>query len=197
MTVVFDDNGHASTAGTIRVYHYVSETGEYWTWSDEFIPVGVSIPGNATLIDPGEDISGHVWVFDGSAWVSEEDHRGETVYSTATGAESAVGYIGDIKDGYTSLAPATSFDKWDGEKWVTDADAQHTAAIKRAENERQQLLKHADAVMLDWRTELMLGEISENNRTKLSAWIAYKNEVKSADVTTDPQRVNWPGMPEV
>ncbi|EHC9773890.1 tail fiber assembly protein [Salmonella enterica subsp. diarizonae serovar 50:z:-] len=69
--------------------------------------------------------------------------------------------------------------------------------IQSAEFERERLLKHADEVMLDWRTELMLGEISDANRAKLSAWLAYKNEVKSADVTTDPERVNWPVPPEV
>ncbi|MDC6989933.1 tail fiber assembly protein [Escherichia coli] len=67
--------------------------------------------------------------------------------------------------------------------------------IAAAEYERQQLLAHADAVMFDWRTELMLGEISDANRAKLSAWLAYKNEVKSVDVTTDPDHVNWPVPP--
>ncbi|MCC2941289.1 tail fiber assembly protein [Citrobacter freundii] len=68
--------------------------------------------------------------------------------------------------------------------------------ISAAEQMRQQLLAHADAVMLDWRTELMLGEISDVNRAKLSAWMAYKNEVKSVEVTTDPENVNWPVPPE-
>ncbi|MDE9782002.1 tail fiber assembly protein [Escherichia marmotae] len=68
--------------------------------------------------------------------------------------------------------------------------------IAAAENERQRLLAYADAVMLDWRTELMLGEISDANREKLSVWLAYKNEVKSADVTTDPEHVIWPVPPE-
>lgn len=67
--------------------------------------------------------------------------------------------------------------------------------IAAAEQVRQQLLAHADAVMLDWRTELMLGEISDANRAKLSAWLAYKNEVKSADVTTDIEHVSWPVPP--
>lgn len=69
--------------------------------------------------------------------------------------------------------------------------------IAAAEQVRQQLLTHADAVMLDWRTELMLGEISDANRAKLSAWMAYKNEVKAVDVTTAPENVNWPVPPEV
>lgn len=195
MTVVFDETGHASTAGTIRVFHYISSTGEYRGWSDEYIPVGVSLPGSSTTIDPGEDIAGHAWVFDGSSWVSKEDHRDETVYSITGGEPSIVDYIGAIRDGFTTLPPVTQFDKWDGEKWVTDTDAQYAAAINRAENERQKLLKHADDVMLDWRTGLMLGEISDDNRAKLSAWLAYKNQVKAVDVTTDPENVNWPVAP--
>lgn len=69
--------------------------------------------------------------------------------------------------------------------------------IQAAENERQRLLTAADAIMLDWRTELMLGEISDANRVKLSAWLAYKNEVKTVDVTTNPEHVNWPVIPEL
>ncbi|EBQ1372734.1 tail fiber assembly protein [Salmonella enterica] len=72
----------------------------------------------------------------------------------------------------------------------------HEELIQTAENERERLLKHADDVMLDWRTELMLGEISDANRAKLSAWLAYKNDVKAADVTTDPEHVSWPVPPE-
>ncbi|EHA9291230.1 tail fiber assembly protein [Salmonella enterica subsp. enterica serovar Poona] len=73
----------------------------------------------------------------------------------------------------------------------------HEELIQAAENERQRLLSAADAIMLDWRTELMLGEISDANRVKLSAWQAYKNEVKAVDVTTAPEHVNWPVIPEL
>lgn len=73
----------------------------------------------------------------------------------------------------------------------------HEELIAIAEQVRQQLLAHADAVMLDWRTELMLGEISDANRAKLSAWLAYKNDAKAVDVATDPEHVNWPVPPEV
>lgn len=81
--------------------------------------------------------------------------------------------------------------------WTNIAPPSHEELVQTAEFERQRLLNNADAVMLDWRTELMLGEISDANRAKLSAWMAYKNEVKSADVTTDPEHVNWPVSPEV
>lgn len=81
--------------------------------------------------------------------------------------------------------------------WIDIPAPTKEELILTAENERQRLLKQADAVMLDWRTELMLGEISDANRGKLSAWLAYKNEVKTWDIKTDPENVNWPVPPVV
>lgn len=81
--------------------------------------------------------------------------------------------------------------------WIDIPPATREELIAAAEQERQKLLAHADAVMLDWRTELMLGEISDANRGKLSAWLAYKNEVKTWDIKTDPENVNWPVPPVV
>ena len=43
---------------------------------------------------------------------------------------------GDYPAGTTTQAPATAFDKWDGEKWVTDSDAQQAAAVSGAEAEK-------------------------------------------------------------
>ncbi|EKT1596844.1 tail fiber assembly protein [Escherichia coli] len=196
MKPVFDDAGLAIEAGEIRCFYYDSLTLEYTGWSDEFINIGVSMPGNSTDIDPGDEMAGKVAVFTGGVWKLEEDHRGESVWSTKDGRAVIIDYIGEIKSDFTTMSPSTPFDKWDGMQWVTDTEAQYAAAITQAENERQRLLKHADAVMLDWRTELMLGEISEANKAKLSAWLAYKNEVKSVDVTTDPEHVSWPVLPE-
>ncbi|CAM8320228.1 MULTISPECIES: tail fiber assembly protein [Citrobacter] len=197
MKPVFDETtGHATTAGDIRCYYFDSETGEYTGWSDEFINVGVSMPGNSTDIDPGEEVAGQVSVFAGQAWVSRPDQRGTIVYSTTDLSESVVDYIGDIKPDFTTMSPATPFDKWDGSEWVTDIESQRASAITQAENERQRLLEQADSVMLDWRTELLLGEISDANRAKLSAWLAYKTRVKSLDVTIDPEHVSWPVPPE-
>ena len=72
----------------------------------------------------------------------------------------------------------------------------HEQLIQIAENERQRLLSAADAIMLDWRTELMLGEISDANRAKLSAWLAYKNQVNAVDKNEAiTEGFNWPNAP--
>ena len=95
-----------------------------------------------------------------------------------------------IKEG---LVPITR----SGAMAIINPPPTHEQLIQAAENERQRLLSAADAIMLDWRTELMLGEISDANRAKLSAWLLYKNQVKAVDVTTDPEHVNWPVIPEL
>ncbi|EIY7074174.1 tail fiber assembly protein [Salmonella enterica] len=196
MKPIFDENGLAIEAGNVRCFYYDTVTGEYTGWSDEFINIGVSMPGSSTVIDPGQDVAGTVAVFNETGWEYLEDHRGETVYSTEDGTIRTVDYIGTIKNSFTITPPTTPFDKWDGQKWVTDADELHAASVAIAEQERHRLLTHADNVMFDWRTELMLGEISDANRAKLSAWLTYKNDVKSVDVTTAPEDVNWPALPE-
>ena len=95
-----------------------------------------------------------------------------------------------IKEG---LVPITRSEAME----IINPQPTHEQLIQAAENERQRLLSAADAIMLDWRTELMLGEISDANRAKLSAWLLYKNQVKAVDVTTDPEHVNWPVIPEL
>lgn len=59
-----------------------------------------------------------------------------------------------------------------------------------AENNRASLLSAADAIMLDWRTELQLGSISDEDRAKLYDWLKYKKDLKSAEPN------NWPPAPE-
>jgi hypothetical protein len=51
--------------------------------------------------------------------------------------------------------------------------------IENVEHERQRLLNYADKITLDWRTELGLGEISDDDRAKLSAWMTYKRSIKT------------------
>ncbi|WP_369833111.1 tail fiber assembly protein [Cronobacter malonaticus] len=68
--------------------------------------------------------------------------------------------------------------------------------IAQSENQRAQLLATADDVTADWRVELMLGDISDEDKAKLSAWMDYKKEVKAVDTSTAPD-VSWPAQPEV
>lgn len=115
----------------------------------------------------------------------------------------AISYSPDAFGGKSYMAPEPSLDiigraTFDREKgeWVIDAPYVMTDEdyVRAAEVERTSLLNVADAVMLDWRTELMLGQISDENKGKLSLWLNYKNEVKAVDVST---AYAWPTPPAV
>lgn len=196
MKPVFDENGLAKEPGNIRCFYFDSVTGEYTGLSDEYINVGVSMPGHSTDIYPGDDEAGYVSVFTDSGWNKEEDHRGDTVYSTTDGIASTVDYIGPVRDGYTTIAPSGPYDKWDGEKWVTDTNAQHAADVEVANQQKAALLAEAQQTISLWQTELQLGIISDEDKTSLIAWMNYIKAVQAVDTSTAPDII-WPTPPEV
>ncbi|MBJ9214927.1 tail fiber assembly protein [Citrobacter freundii] len=195
MMSLFDKNGNAKETHVATVSSYDAMTGEFIDTYDVRIIDGTGIPAFSTLTIAPEPEKGFAYIWNGQSWDVVPDYRGMTAYIKESGAGVTVRDIGELAETLTLIKPLTPFDKWDGMQWVTDTEAQYAAAITQAENERQRLLKHADAVMLDWRTELMLGEISDANKAKLSAWLAYKNEVKSINVTTSFDHVSWPAVP--
>lgn len=56
---------------------------------------------------------------------------------------------------------------------------------------RAQLLAESAAVTADWRAEASIDEISDEDRVKLKAWLAYNKAVKATAVGED-----WPPIPE-
>ena len=59
------------------------------------------------------------------------------------------------------------------------------------EADRERLLAESAVVTADWRAEASIGEISDDDRDKLKAWLAYNKAVKAAVVGED-----WPPVPE-
>lgn len=197
MKPVFDDNGLAIEAGNIRCFYYCPVTGEYTGWSDEYINVGVSMPGNSTGINPGNVAAGLVSVFSGGKWLRHEDHRGTAIYSTEDGHKETVTTIGAIPDGFVTAAPTTSWDVWNGSEWATDADAQHRAAIEVAELQRQSLIDAAMSSISLIQLKLQAGrKLTPSETTKLNTTLDYIDVVTATDASTAPD-VNWPTHPEV
>ncbi|WP_397322257.1 tail fiber assembly protein [Pantoea agglomerans] len=70
----------------------------------------------------------------------------------------------------------------------------------RAEQQRQGLLSAANATIADWRTELQLDVISENDRASLIKWMEYIRNLKSlvfSDIVDDADynSIVWPEQP--
>lgn len=197
MSIQFNEKGHATTAGTVRVFYYDAKSKEYCGWSDEFIPVGVSLPGNSTLVETGEPVAGQVWIFDGGQWLESEDHRGETVYSIADRSAVRVNYLGALKEGFTAAPPATEYDAWNGHEWETNTIEQKAAAVEDAERNRQGLINTAmqsvDVIQLKLRAGRQLTDAEQN---KLDAVLNYIDELTSLNIDSAPD-IDWPTIQAV
>lgn len=191
MKPVFGEDGHAAEAGTIRAYYFDYATGEYTGWSDEFINIGVSMPGCSTDLAPGEEVAGFAQVFTGQRWEAQEDHREKTVYSTSDRKSSVVDYIGCIREGFTLVAPSTHFDKWVDGKWVTDASEQNEAITVSNTQQKVALIIEASnyiAPMVDARDG---GYIDDADVAVLAAWQKYRYALTKVD----PAKPVWPERP--
>jgi len=193
--VMLDKNGQAKSAGTLTIYNYDALNGEFTGSSEEYLPQGVGLPANACITAPPTVEAGQAAVYRDGNWQVVADHRGEKVYSITDGSATEIAELGDYPAGATPLAPATVYDKWDGEKWVTDADAQHAAAVNNAARQKSALISEANEVTQAWQAQLLLGIITDADKTSLTAWMKYIQALQATDVTTAPD-VSWPEKPE-
>lgn len=193
--VTLDKNGQAKSAGTLTVYNFDSLAGEFIGSADEYLPQGVGLPACACAVAPPQTEAGSVAVYRDGGWQTVPDHRGETVYSTGDGSATVISEPGDYPAGTTLLAPETVFDKWDGEKWVTDADAKQAAVVDDAARKKSTLISEANGVTQVWQTQLLLGIITDADKASLTAWMKYIQAVQSVEPADAPVII-WPQKPQ-
>ncbi|EFC9694743.1 tail fiber assembly protein [Escherichia coli] len=189
----------ATAAGNITVYNYDCETREYISTSTEYLAVGVGIPACSCLDAPGTHKAGYAICrsVDLNSWEYVPDHRGEVVYSTETGDTKEITVPGDYPENTTTIAPLTPYDKWDGEKWVTDTEAQHSAAVEAAEAQRQSLIDAAMASISLIQLKLQAGrKLTQAETTRLNAVLDYLDALEMVDTSSAPD-IEWPTPPEV
>lgn len=86
--------------------------------------------------------------------------------------------------------------KYDGQQFIAPEVPKLTAEEiqQQAKAYRDDLLDRANAVTGDWRTELALGIISDEDKATLITWMNYIKAVKAVDLSTAPDIV-WPAAP--
>ncbi|WP_338267504.1 tail fiber assembly protein, partial [Escherichia coli] len=186
---ILGKDGYALNDGEIIVHNYDGETREYISTSTEYLAVGVGIPACSCLDAPGTHKAGYAICrsVDLNSWEYVPDHRGEVVYSTETGDTKEITVPGDYPENTTTIAPLTPYDKWDGEKWVTDTEAQHSAAVEAAEAQRQSLIDAAMASISLIQLKLQAGrQLTQAETTRLNAVLDYIDAVTATDTSTAP-----------
>ncbi|MDI7383613.1 tail fiber assembly protein [Cronobacter dublinensis] len=194
--VTLDNHGLAITSGSLVVYNYNVSTGEYLGANEEYLPQGVGLPANSTAVAPPAFEKGSTALYQNGSWSIVTDHRGEMVYSIKDGMAVEITAAGDYPADTTPLKPSTSYDVWNGKAWITDVQAQHTAQVEAAEQERQTLLSAAQSTIGIWQSKLLLGRISESEKTRLNSWLDYIDALQAIDVSVAPA-IRWPSLPAV
>lgn len=192
--VTLDKNGLAKSAGTLTIYNFDAVSGEFTGSSDEFLAQGVGLPANACITAPPATEAGRVALYRDGRWLDVADHRGKTVYSITDSAAVLINVPGEYPADTTPLKPATTWDKWDGEKWVTDPAEEKAAAIKEARERQTLLVAEANSITQAWQTQLLLGIITESDKASLTAWMKYIQVIQDKDLSGAPN-IDWPEKP--
>ncbi|CNG46970.1 tail fiber assembly protein [Yersinia similis] len=178
---VLNKSNQAQLAGWVTVFNIHPDSREYLSSVEEYLAEGVGIPANTYLDKPLKAKKGFAVCrsADNSQWEYLPDHRGETRYSTITGATTTLSEIGDYPADTTELAPTTTFDQWDGTRWVTDKD--RVAAVAR--RYRDAFIEATDPMMVSDYSIDDMPLTSEQRRELAETRLAFK---------TWPTQENWP-----
>ncbi|HHR6222762.1 TPA: tail fiber assembly protein [Providencia alcalifaciens] len=193
----FDENGLATKAGWVDVYICDPVTREYIRASLDNVPFGGSVVADAYLDAPEIPTKSDIAIVrssDGRSWMHVADHRGKTAYNTENRQLIEIDFIGDLPATLTLLEPKTEFDKWDGKKWVTDTNAQHTELVAQAEQEKVQRLAEAEQHIGMLERKVRLGMATDAEKELLTQWEVYSIKVADIDTSLAPN-IEFPQKP--
>ncbi|MGT3267846.1 tail fiber assembly protein [Yersinia enterocolitica] len=184
-------------AQIVTVYNYHYETKEFTGTTDEYIAPYTGIPGSSTLIAPCPSKAGYAVVFneDTRQWKYTEDYRGTDAYDTQTGYSRPVIALGPLPEGFTSLAPTSQFDRWDGSQWVKNKSAEKKHHLAEAEQKKRALLNEASTKIQTLQDSIELELATETTEAELLAWRKYRVQLNQLDISVAPD-IDWPSMPQ-
>lgn len=122
-------------------------------------------PARSTDKIPPAAEPGKKAVFDGERWSLVEDHRGRTVYSTATGEPRVLDALGPVPPGCVPSPPPSREHIWDGGDWRED----ETLLLKAVRRER-----NARLTASDW---TQLADVPLTSPMK-AAWAGYRQALR-------------------
>lgn len=190
------ENGFAVVAGEVIVFNYDGVTREYLSQATEFLPVGLSLPANACTDKPLSAKKGYVVCRNSklTGWEYLVDHRGETVWNVKSGDTIQITAPGDYPSDTTIYPPSTPFDKWNGERWVTDTAAQQAAEIASASTIKAALIKSASEHIEPLQDAVDLDMATEAEKKRFNEWRKYRVLLTRVDTSTAPA-ITWPEAP--
>lgn len=95
----------------------------------------------------------------------------------------------EIGDGFTEISK-------DEADRVANPPLAHEQHVAIAESQKQALIAEASEKTELWRTQLMLGIITDEDKSSLKEWMLYVQKVQALDVSIAPDII-WPVKPVV
>ncbi|WP_036772242.1 tail fiber assembly protein [Photorhabdus australis] len=197
-TAILGEDGLATKAGWIKVYHVNPYSREFVGTNVEYVAEGVGVSAHSYSDAPNLPDADNLAVrrsADESHWEIVPDHRGKIAYNTQTGEQQEVSELGELAETLTFEPPATDFDQWDGEKWVTDIEAQQTSQIKQAEQQRDIFRQQANEAITVLQYAVETEMASEAEKALLLDWKKYLVLLSRIDTSLAPD-INWPEKPQ-
>lgn len=193
----FDNNGLAVVSGWAKVYRCHPVTREFIGAAMDNVPLGASVIADAYLDEPDIPSAKNIAIVraaDGKSWLHVPDHRGSVAYDKETKQQAEITEPGELPDNLTLDAPKTTFDKWNGKKWVTDKSEQQAHEVAVSESQKQSLLAEAEQEIAMLERKIRLNMATETDRAKLTEWEIYSVKVTDTDTSTAPD-IDWPVRP--
>ena len=186
----------SAEAQTIRVFNLLDGSNEFIGESDAYIPPHTGLPANSTDIAPPDIPAGYAAVFnaDEMKWHLIEDHRGKTVYETKTGAAIYISELGALPPDVTTISPTGNYQKWNGNAWVDDVDAERVALINEAESQKKELLRHASEIIATLQDAVDLDMATDEEKLRLNEWKKYRVLLNRIRPENAPD-IEWPVIP--
>lgn len=195
--ITLDNNGLATAEGYFTVYNYSYGIGEYIGATDEYLMPGIGIPACSLANGPADIPEQHTAIAEGGDWILVPDYRGKTAYAKDRTGSITVSTPGELADDYTFDVPATAFDLWTEDGWVTDSDKLSAAQIAEAESKQSALLNTATQAIVVWQTKLLRGrQLTEAEASALDLWLDYIDQLEAINTSLAPN-ISWPEAPKI
>ncbi|WP_273809895.1 MULTISPECIES: tail fiber assembly protein [unclassified Pseudomonas] len=151
-----------------------------------------SVPSIPPIAGQGQAV-----VREGDTWNIIADHRGATVYHTATGEPRTWLLLGALPADYTVTAPESAYDQWENGQWHVDEAAKLAALKETATRQRALLLQYASNQISALQDAVDLEIATEAETKALKAWKTYRVLLNRVDtVNAVPAEADWPNSPD-
>lgn len=190
----FDENGFALDSGVISAYVCSPDTRELIGQLKVNVQIHCGLPANSYIDEPPKEKEGCAIVRVLNGWGYVADFRGKSAYVKESGSEIVIETIGDLDDIYTLKIPATKFDEWDGNDWVTNDSLVKENAINTAKENKEELSINAESKIAMLSRAVKLGIATKEEKERLNQWEAYSVYLSRVETSNAPNIV-WPALP--